>query len=404
MKSTIITIGSEVLSGDVLNRNARNFSIELDSLGYRVKKHLSIDDDYGTIVKNIKEEVKDADLVLVTGGLGPTRDDMTKEAVSQAIERDLVLNKDSQNRLRTYFKDRPEAYEENLKQAYFPQGSKVLVNKHGTADGFLISIDETIIIVLPGPPRENLPMYEAYAKPYLLTLAKTGHISRFYRIYGIGEWETEFRIRDLIEGPDQVATFCRLEGLFIKVTLDSHEYEDPDLRFKDYEGVIREKFQNNFVSQGFQAPELLLGSYLIDRDLSFSAAESITGGMIASKMINVAGISSSIKESYITYSNEAKEKILGVSHETIDKYGVVSKETCQEMLLGLSRVSGSDLCLASTGFAGPGENAGLVYIGAYYRGKVHIEEKKYMGTRSDIRGRASNDAIINGYRLVKALV
>lgn len=403
MSATILTIGSEVLAGDILNKNARNFSIELNDLGFKVEKHISIDDDFNMVVKTIQEEVESKKVILITGGLGPTKDDLTKAAVARAIDKEkLVLNYESYTRLISYFKNRKLALESNLSQAYFPNGSIVLKNYLGTADGFMIEHNETIIVVLPGPPRENLPMFNKKVRPILATKTDRRYISKYYRIYGIGEWETELRIKDLIDGSDEIATFARTEGLFIKVRLDESEYEDYNDRFEYYEKILKDRFGDNFIEEGVKTTEELLGKCLINNNISISTAESITGGLISSKLVSVPGISSVMSESYVTYSNEVKTKVLGVNKETIDKFDVVSKETVEEMLYGLKKLTNSDLCIASSGYAGPGEKAGLVYYGALYKDQISIIKKQYVGSRNEIREICANDAIMNAYILINS--
>lgn len=403
MNATILTIGSEVLAGDVLNKNAKNFSIELTDLGYKVEKHLSIDDNFDELVKAVKSELKTSKLILITGGLGPTKDDLTKAAVAKAIDKeDLVLNYESYTRLISYFKNKKIALKSNLNQAYFPCGSIVLKNYSGTADGFMIEHQDTIIIVLPGPPRENLPMFNKKARPILANKAEKKYISKYYRIYGIGEWETELRIKDLIDGSDEIATFARTEGLFIKIRLDSSKYEDYNEQFSYYESILKERFDENFIEEGVKSTEELLGKYLIDKNISVSTAESITGGLISSKLVSVSGISKVMSESYITYSNEVKSKVLGVKKETMDRFDVVSRQTVEEMLYGLRKITNSDLCIACSGYAGPGEKAGLVYYGALYDDKLSIVERNYHGSRNEVRGACANDAIMNAYILINS--
>ena len=401
MKATIVTIGSEILAGDIVNTNAWYYSLELKDLGFEVDEHISIDDDFERIEDLIGSKLGQNRLVLTTGGLGPTKDDMTKAAIARALGKDLIKNEESYERIKSYFDGEDYAMEENLSQAYFPQSAKVLANHHGTADGFFYGDERAKIMVLPGPPRENRPMFESYGRAYLEGISKHKKESRYYRIFGIGEWETEAMIQDLIEGPDDVATFARREGLFIKVSLDISLYLDTHKRFAYYEGVIRKKFGDKYLSEGISLPEELLGFYLIEKGLRVSSAESITGGLIASKLVGVGGISACLKESYVTYSNEVKEKILGVKKETIEKYGVVSGETVGEMLKGLKNISGSDLCIATSGYAGPGEGAGKVFFGVLYKDRVHIEEKLYQGPRNDIRARTANDAILTAYKILK---
>lgn len=400
MKASILTIGNEILTGDILNTNSRYFSLELNNLGFEVDTHLTIDDDFDTIASFIKSQLGRPRLILVSGGLGPTKDDATKAALAEGLGLDMVLYEESKLRLEKYFADKPEALANNLNQAFFPIGSKLLINHYGTADGFYLAHRDLVLVVVPGPPRENIPMFDYYAKALLKNHSNHRHVSRYYRIFEIGEWETEKAIKDLVEGPDYVATFARTQGLFIKVSLDTSIYSDLEGRFYYYESILKDIFKENLVDEGIKDPENLLADYLIAKDISVSTAESITGGLIASKLVGVPGVSSVLKESYVTYSDQVKERVLGVKASTIRDYGVVSKETVKGMLSGLAKVSSSDLCIATSGYAGPGEGAGKVVYGILYKDTYLIKEKNYKGDRNQIRHRTANDALIEAYRLV----
>ncbi len=393
----IIATGDELLSGDTVNTNASNFSKILLEYGIVTEKQLVIRDDMETIVETIQNEMKNTGLIILTGGLGPTKDDITREAISEALGRKLIIDKASAKRIEDYFFDNDLAVEENYKQAYFPEGARVFSNSNGTADGFMLVAGGTTLLALPGPPGENLPIFKGNIQEILKDKEISPIITKFYRIFGIGEWETAARIRDLTEENPNIATYAKREGLFIKVPLTA----DKQYKFAFYEKEIQSRFGKSYLGEGIKTSELELVERLISENISVSTAESITGGMIASRLISIGGISQVLKESYVTYADETKEKILGVSPETIKKYGVVSEPTIVEMLDGLAEVSGSDLLIATSGYAGPtGEDVGLVYYGALYKGRYSIRWRKYSGDRERIRYRSASDAMLNAYGLI----
>lgn len=402
MEAIIISVGTEVLTGDVVNTNASYFSKELFKLGIRVKKHLTIDDEFEEIKKITRAEMTQNGFLLFTGGLGPTLDDMTKEAVLEALGEKLEQNKESYDRLNKYFSYNSEAVEKNLKQVYFSKNCLVLPNNKGTADGFYLEKDGYKFAVLPGPPRENGPMYEDYLKSILEEEIGGSFVSRDYRIDGIGEWYTENAIQDLENGIDKVATYAKKEGLFIRVTLNQDNYQNLEERFAYYENIFKERFKEHYTCQGLMTAEKVLAREIMEKKISVSTAESITGGMIVSKLINISGISEFLERSFVCYSDKAKSDILGVDPGVLEKYTAVSKETLKEMLNGLEKITSSDLVIATTGYAGPGgENPGLVYYGAKYKGKYSLIEERFTGSRNTVRARAANMAMINAYRLIK---
>lgn len=404
MKAKIISIGNEVLTGDTLDTNSTYFAQKLTELGFNIVKIISIDDDYFQIQDTISYEKENTDLILITGGLGPTKDDMTREGLAGALGLKLQIFDDSLSRIKSYFSSDEEAVDKNKKQALFPPSSKLLPNSQGTADGFILSHGKTHYIVLPGPPRENKEIFESYAISYLKELSQSSIVSKFYRIFGIGEWKTEASIQDLVNGPDYVATFAKEQGLFIKVSLDSSKYEDQEERFTYYENKISDIFGDKFLSIGVQSPEELLSQCLIKNKLSVSCAESITGGLLASKLISIPGISANLQESFITYSDEAKENILSVSKRTLEDYSAVSKEVAVEMLKGLEKISSTDLQIVTTGYAGPdGNPPGLVFVGVKFKDEIKIISREYKGSRNRIRERTANDGILNAYQLLSKL-
>ncbi|MDO5718256.1 MAG: CinA family nicotinamide mononucleotide deamidase-related protein [Tissierellia bacterium] len=401
MIAKIISVGSEILSGDILDTNSKYLAEKMQDLGIDTEKIIAVNDEFDKIKNLVIVESADTDIILITGGLGPTEDDMTKEAVAAAIGKELISDDESFLRLKEYFKGNSFAIENNNKQVIFPKGSNILPNKCGTADGFSIYHNSCRIIVMPGPPREMIPMFEDYIYRDLDS-SDNFYFSKYYRISGMGEWRVEKTIEDLIHGKDSIATYSKREGLFIKIKIKANTEAQASKRFEEYEEILKNRFGDMYIGEGIKDPATILGELLEKKSITVSCAESITGGMIASKLIGYPGISKCLKESYITYSDDIKSEVLGVNQNTLNEHTAVSEEVLNEMLEGLYQRSNADLVIASTGYAGPtGDDIGLVYIGAMYKSKKSLIEKRYSGDRNKIRERAAYDALLNAWRLVE---
>lgn len=286
-----------------------------------------------------------------------------------------------------------EITENNWKQAMVPEGCKVLYNPNGTAPGIIIEDGDTCMVLLPGPPNELIPMFEEQVYPYLHNLQPEVICSRMVKLCGIGESAAETEILDLIEGQQNptVAPYAKTGEVHLRITAKA-ESEDAAYALI---GPMEEELQRRFGSLVYTDDpqvtlEMAIAKLLEGRQLTVTTAESCTGGLLAGRLINVPGISSYFKEGHITYSNEAKEKILGVSHDTLERYGAVSAQTAEEMAKGGARAAGADICVAITGIAGPEggteeKPVGLVYISCWCKGRILTQKNLYTGSRSKIR-------------------
>lgn len=396
MKAEILCVGTELLLGQVLNTNSQFLSIQLNDLGYDVYRQIVVGDNASRLEQNIKESLARVDVLIMTGGLGPTKDDLTKETVAHAIGEKLVLDLKSAKRLKNYFIDKREAFNENKKQSYFPKSAVILPNDMGTAPGALIFWNNKKILILPGPPKEMETMFLKYAKA-LLAYSQGEFYSEKIWIAGMGEWEISKKLNESglwnLKNPT-VATYIDHKGLYIRVTSKMETQQKAEEEVKKISHKIQKNFGLNFV--GINEEDLITktGHLLMKENCTISFAESVTGGMMASKLVGVSGISKVFKESYIVYSDEVKIKNLNVSKHTLKKYSAVSREVCQEMLQGLKEKSNADYCVATTGYAQEGEeSSGLVYIGVYNGKTIHIEEKKYKGNRHQVRLQATMDGV-----------
>lgn len=400
MKAIIINIGDEVLSGKVINTNQSYLSIELNKLGIDVVKTIVIPDNEEDI-KHAIAEFKNSklDILITTGGLGPTHDDMTKEVIANELNIPMYLDQTSLTKLGRYFgKDIPKS---NEKQAYFPTGSVILDNSVGTANGFILHQVDKHYIILVGPPAEMHPMFKDSCIPYLNKLIDDKFLVEEYLVMGEGESYFEDYLKPLLSKLKNVtiSPYASIGKIrFVIKTTKKYEEEF---------STVNEKFKSlmtdYIISNNGSSVEEIIHKLLDKNEYSISFAESITGGMIAAKFINVAGASKYLKESLITYSDQAKIKYLKVKQATLTKHTAVSKEVAIEMVNGLHVLTNSNVCLAITGYANH-ENpslSGQVYIGIIIDGKKYQYDKKFIGPREIIRKRATLYSLYLLYKLLK---
>lgn len=397
MEAEILCVGTEILLGDILNTNAQYLSRRLAELGINVFYQSVVGDNPKRLKEAYKLAFNRADIVICTGGLGPTKDDLTKEIGSSFFNKDLVLHEESMKKLEEYFlKTKRKMSENNRKQAYMPEGCIVLENNNGTAPGCIVEDDKKALILMPGPPREMKAMFEESVVPYLKTLSKDMLYSKVLRVLGVGESSAEALISDIIENQTNptIAPYAKEGEMIFRITAKANTEEEAKELIKPMENKVRDILGDNIYAEGEVTIEEVLAELLINKNLTLSVAESCTGGMVAARLINYPGISKVFKEGLVTYTEEAKEKRLGVKRETIDNYGVVSAEVAKEMAEGVAKTSGTDIGISTTGIAGPeggseDKPVGLVYLGLYYKGKAISKELNLNGKRNTIRNRAT---------------
>ncbi len=396
MKAEILAVGTELLLGDILNTNAQYLARELADLGISVYYQSVVGDNSERLKKAYEIAFNRADLVITTGGLGPTEDDLTKEIAGEYFNKKLILDENSLDKIKEYFKmyKRPLG-KGNIKQAYFPKGSIVLPNDHGTAPGCIVEKHEKVLILLPGPPREVIPMFENYVKPYLLKYQEGVLVSKVLRICGIGESHMEEQIKDIVASQTNptVAPYAKEGEVTLRITAKGKTLEEAEDLIAPVKKEIYSRLGEFIYGEGNTTLEEEIAKVLIHKNKTIAVAESCTGGLISSKFINFSGISSVFMEGMVTYSNEAKIHRLNVKKETLEKYGAVSKETAIEMAEGISKTANTDIGLSVTGIAGPNGGSeekpvGLVYIGIYINGQVKVKELFLKGDRNRIRNLA----------------
>lgn len=395
MKAEILCVGTELLLGDILNTNAQYIAKELSGLGISVYNQSVVGDNGERLKKSLNLALSRADLVITTGGLGPTKDDLTKEFIAEYFNKELILDEKSLEWIKSYFKKKKQdMVESNKKQAYFPEGSIILENKKGTAPGCIVSKDKKIVILLPGPPSENKPMFEQSVIPYLRKYSENVFISKVLRVIGKGESSAAEKISDLLdmENPT-VAPYAKENEVTFRITANGKNEKEAEELIKPVEKEIRNRLKEDVYATGDKTIEDVVGELLINKKMSISCAESCTGGLLSATLINYPGISSVFKEGIVTYSNEAKMSNLNVSKDTLEKYGAVSNETAKEMAEGIAKKACTNIGLSTTGLAGPGggteeKPVGLVYIGMYINGKIQTRRLNLTGSRQKIRNRA----------------
>lgn len=394
MKAEIIAVGTELLIGQISNTNAMHISRMLHSIGVGVYHHSVVGDNKDRLKETFKIAFDRSDIIILTGGLGPTDDDMTKECIAEYLGEQLIFHQESYKYIEDFFnKMNKPLCKNNMKQAYMPKTSKVLRNLNGTAPGVLIEKNNKLIFLLPGPPREMIPMMENHVIPNLLEKTKQTILSVFIKVFGLGESYIEDKIFHLIKNQinPTLATYASLGETSIRVTASSKTNENLEEIIKPIKDELINILGDNIYSFENSTLEEVVCKGLLEKNLKISTAESCTGGMLSGRIANVSGVSQILKESIVTYSNEAKIKYLGVKDQTLRKYGAVSSETAIEMANGLKRNTSSDICISITGIAGPGggtdeKPVGLVYIGLSGKDN-HMEFKKLMlhGNRESIR-------------------
>ncbi|WP_430882731.1 competence/damage-inducible protein A [Fusibacter sp. JL216-2] len=409
MKAAIIAVGTELLMGKVTNTNAVYLSSVLNELGVSVLYHITVGDNPRRLEEAVKSYFDEVDIIITTGGLGPTQDDLTKEIVSQAMGVEVGLDPDLVRDIEAYFESLGRKMTaSNRKQAAKPAGAIVMKNTQGTAPGFILEKDGKTAVMMPGPPRELEAMTQTGLVPYLKSKHSEEITSKWIRVFGIGESTVETMIEDLVSGQTNptLATYVKDGSVAIRVTANGTTEAENEALMEPVVKKIRDRFKDNIYSMEDETLDACLAKILIENNIHFSLAESCTGGMIAASLVGQSGISKVFDRGYVTYSNEAKMEELGVSDQTLKAFGAVSSQTAEEMVRGLRSRLGSDLCISVTGIAGPGggtadKPVGLVYIGLLYKGQVKVFKHQFHGDRKRIRRFSANYALDHARRMIK---
>ena len=501
MRCAILTIGTEILFGQIVNTNTVYLTRELNNMGFDVLYHHTVGDNANRLKDLIHETYRDCDLIVCTGGLGPTEDDLTKETIAEAFSDKLEMHEESLAEIEAFAKRRgwKEITPNNYKQAMMPTRATVFQNDVGTAPAFAlagvmgggtvtsdkvdshslstlvdaedntprcsilnaVSLDEfdgdpsnipsegrKIIVTMPGPPREMKWMWNNRIKPYLLSFSDKALSYKIIRTFGIGESKLETVLLPLIDAQTDptIATYAKEGESSLRIASQRPTKEEADQAVDDMLEQVREIIGEFIYSTSDEELHEVVGRALIEKNISISSCESCTGGMFAAKLVDVPGISAVFDRGIVTYSNRSKIEELGVSEDVLNKFGPESPEVAAEMALGLARITGSRLCISSTGVAGPGSNvwrglidsnskfdyktnnpadyskndpdnnpdnnelnaadpiivpAGDMFIGVYFDGKVHVKE---MHTGRDDRGVNRNSCMLTMFNEIRKVI
>ena len=384
MRAQIFSIGTEILLGNIVDTNSQFIAQRLMEFGIDLYKMETIGDNPKRLFEAFKACDGEVDYVITSGGLGPTPDDITKEMAIKVceIENEVELDQKSFHALLSFFNGDEESAQSNIKQAMFPKSAIILENTVGTAPGCILTSKKgTKYILMPGPPNEMKNMFNEEVVKYITKEAIIE--SKIAKIGLLGEWDMARRI-DLDRTEPTISPYITDEGPILRITAKADDKSEVQRQLQIGVDLINKKLSPYVITTEDIRKEEVLINLLRDRSEKVSTAESITGGLIASSIIDIPGASDVIDQAYVTYADEVKEKILNVSRETIKEYSVVSEEVLIQMLDGLYERTKANLCLATTGYS----HTGQVWIGIMYNGKKYTKLLQLNGDRNRVRLRA----------------
>lgn len=406
----LISVGTEILLGNIVNTNAAYLAEMCASLGLNLYYQTVVGDNEERMTKTLEQALSRSDVVIMTGGLGPTKDDLTKEVAAKVFGMELEEDAHSRQRIVDFLAGSQFRVitENNWKQAMVPSGAKVIDNHNGTAPGLILEKGGKAIILMPGPPNEMRPMFERDIAPYLNSLEPEIIYSEMVKISGRGESRVETEIMDLMENQTNptIAPYAKTGEVHLRITAKAKDEDEA----KKLIAPVVEELKRRFGTFVYAVKEeVTLAGALLDllkeNGFTITTAESCTGGLLSGALVSVSGASDVFKEGFVTYSNEAKQKHLGVKAETLEEFGAVSEETAREMAEGAAVRTGADTAIAITGIAGPGggtaeKPVGLVYIGIYVKGKTKTVKYLIKGNRQKVR----DYAVVNAMNLLRMTI
>ena len=403
MRAEMISVGTELLLGQIVDTNAPYLSTVLSALGIEVYYRITVGDNAARLAETLQTALSRADLVITIGGLGPTQDDLTKETIAEVLGERMAMDPESEKVIRAFFERRGlQIAQSNLKQALKPETGIAIPNGVGTAPGVIVEKAGKIVIALPGPPGELMPMVERSVIPYLSgkTLgASTVLVSRILRVCGIGESAAEEKVKDLLGSRNPtIAPYAGAGEVHFRITAKAADRDEALSLISELERKARERLGDYVYGVDEETLESVVVHALIERKLTLALAESCTGGLIAHRVTNVPGSSATFLAGIVGYSNKAKADFLDVPEEMIAKHGAVSPEVAEAMANGAAARTGADIALGVTGIAGPdGGSAekpvGLVYIGMRTPEGTEVTKNIFGGSRTEIKLRASQAAL-----------
>lgn len=394
MNIELIFVGTEILLGNISNTNAQFLAGQCAALGFSCTGQTVVADDADMLKNALKNSLSKADFVIIAGGMGPTKDDITKETVSDYLGLELEFNEEINRNTVNFFKNRKKEVPSNCaKLSYIPKGSSYIYNRGGVTPGVIIEKEGKNIILLPGRPEELMPIYKENASEYLKSKSPKVIISQTVKICGLSESEVADRISDLYSASSNpsITTCAKIGEVHLRITASANDEKSANKLIKPIVREVKTRFGFDiYTSEDDVALEDALCELLLANKLTISTFESCTGGLVAGRLINVPGVSEAFKHGHITYSNSAKQRFLGVHKKVLDEHTAVSYEVCEEMVKGAMKFTKSDVVIAVTGLAGPDGGTeekpiGLVYIGCGVKGNITVNEYHFHGDRMKIR-------------------
>ena len=399
----IVTTGSELLLGQIINTNSAYMAAGLNAIGFDVVYQTTVGDNRERMRAVLEQALSRADIVITSGGLGPTQGDITKEVCAGIFGRKLYLHEESLERIKAHFQHiQKEMADNNVRQAMIPEGAVVFKNYAGTAPGVALEDNGRLLVNLPGPPSEMKDMFERSLKPYLEE--KYGFdsviVSRVLDTYGIGESSLETLIRDLILAQQNptLALLVRPSGVIIRITAKAPSKQEADELISQMEKEIRARLDKYIYAVDDEEMEDIVGRQLLQRQLTIACAESCTGGLLTSRLTDVPGSSAYVKGAIVSYTNEMKHRELGVSEEVLTAQGAVCEAVAAAMAEGVALKTGADIGVGVTGIAGPGgasdeKPVGLVYIAVAGREGTIVKKNIFTGRRKQIKYKTTQTAL-----------
>lgn len=406
----LVFVGTEILLGNIVNTNGAFLAEKCAELGLSCYYQTVVGDNEERIKQTFQLSLSRADLVITCGGLGPTLDDLTKEVAAEVMQMPLQEDRHTRERIEEYFRNSQwkEIPENNWKQAAVPEGAIVFDNPNGMAPGLVIEKNGKVMILLPGPPNELIPLFTEQIMPYLREKQPEVIYSKMVKLVGVGESRVAEQIQDLIEKQTNptLAVYAKTGEVHLRVTAKAEDVKAAKKLIKPVVRELKQRFGDAIYTTKEEVTlEDAIVKLLRKRKLTLTTAESCTGGLLAGRLINAAGASSVFRQGYITYSDGAKHRLLGVEKRTLEQFTAVSEQVACKMAEGGANAAGADVCLSVTGLAGPDGGTeeipvGTVYIACYLHGKVRAERYQFKGNRQKIR----DYAVVRALRLLRVCI
>lgn len=403
MNAEIVAVGTELLLGDIVDTNSAELSRLLAELGVNVYYHSSVGDNPLRMAAVLAQAMIRSDLVIISGGLGPTEDDITREVLAAVTGRPLEQHPDALAHVEGYFRSTGQPMSaNNLKQSLAPRGAAILPNPRGTAPGIYLEHNGVHVFCVPGVPTEMRTMVRESVVPRIAALQGTGAVirSRTLKFYGIGEAALEERVSDLLHSTNPtLAPYASVGEVRLRITARADGPEAAEALIEPVQRELERRLAGYHYGYDDDTLESVVGRLLAERSWRVAVAESCTGGLVAHRLTNIPGSSRYVEQGWVTYSNEAKIRELGVDPVLLERHGAVSAEVATAMAQGALKRSGADLAVATTGIAGPGGGSeakpvGLVYFACAMRdGTVSAHSRRFRGGREDIKWRAASEAL-----------